>query len=424
MGLGKGWFSQGEKLAMGDNPNERDVSVPNNVFDPEYNTLPQGDTTGDRQPQPGSQTSANPLFEDYARTAGAPDGRVVVPGGADQPVVVADGRVVSGRGGDVIINHANEVNVYYGGREVPRQVAQVEYAGTQYYDQGGGQTYIRIGDSAGPIYGHRPLYGQAANDMFYSHRYGRPMPVRGGHHGGGVVVDQYGGRTPNVYTRDSSIYGGQGGVRFEDSETMVSDGAIVTTGGNRGPGFRDVAAVGVAILNSPNFPVLIGRGGGSRGRPAPVVQFPIGGQGYGHPGYGNPGYGRPGYGTPPFVPGGGRNIEIATNGRVPNVHDRQSTVAGGDFGVIFQDSSTTISNGGIIQEQPSGPSFRDIAAVGVAVLNSPNFGALIGRDGGGRNHRGGDGNFYNQQLAAERRQIAMQRSQAARDRAYANRRYG
>jgi hypothetical protein len=359
-----------------DAPERKGAQPPPDVFDSSYNELP-------------SHQDSNPLFTEYQNTKGAPNGApdVVIPQNqGDRPTVVVDGRVVSGDGGDVVINHADVVNIFYNGRQVPPQVARFEAASGSVFDQ----QYVQLGgDPSARMYGNRPLYGEAAREAFYHHRHGGGNRHRPG--GGQVYVESDGGPMPQVMQRDSTIYGGPGGVVFNDSQTVVN--GQVMQNPNR-VSARDIFATGIAVLNSPVLEAIVNRGdhhhhhgGRNFRRPMPMVNFPIG---------------EIGYGTPPFVPGGNRGRVVVMNdgGPPPMVYDTSSTVAGGPGGVIFQDS-TTVVNGGVPQERPVG--FRDIAAVGVALLNTPIIADAIGghHHNGGDRYRGGRGNYYNQSRYAQ-----------------------
>ncbi|MBX3137815.1 hypothetical protein KF707_16440 [Candidatus Obscuribacterales bacterium] len=321
-------------------------------FDASYNELP----------------APNPLFTEYSQSQGAPtraNDSVTLPRNSGDTVVV-DGRVVSGQGdGQIVINHANVVNIYRGDRS-PQETR---------YEQISGNVFDgRYSDYQGPpsstFRGHRPLYGQDAADAFYAHR--GPEHMRGGGRTRAWSYSDY--SAPPVY-RDSVIAGGPQGVVFRDTTSGYGpDGVVIQ---DRGVSGRDIMATTVALANSDLARILINRhGGNDRGyhnyrRPAPVVDYRYDS---GYPG------------TPPFVDPG---------------YD-SSTVYGGRNGVVFRDSGYDYQRGN--------SDFRDLAAFGVALANSPLVGLLD--HGGNRyrgNYRGGDdcysggrNNYYNQNLARER----------------------
>jgi hypothetical protein len=321
-------------------------------FDASYNELP----------------APNPLFTEYSQSQGAPTGAsdsVNLPRSTGDTVVV-DGRVVSGHGdGQIVINHANVVNIYRGDRSA--QEARYEQISGNVFD---GQYSEYQGPPHSTIRGHRPLYGQDAVDAFYAHRGPEHMPGRGR-----TRAWSYADAPPPVY-RDSVIAGGPQGVVFRDTTSGYGpDGVVIQ---DRGVSGRDIMATTVALANSDLARILIDRhGGNDRGRGydfyrrgVPMVDFRYD---TGYPG------------TPPFVPGGYES----------------STVYGGPGGVVFQDS-------GYDYPQRNND-LRDIAAFGVALANSPLVG-LLDRDrgrsrGGSRGDdcfSGGRNNYYNQNLARER----------------------
>lgn len=178
---------------MNDGPRKASPPPENREFDSSYNELP----------------AANPLFTEYSQSQGAPNGTmdradssrsyvpdansVIIDRNADgSQRVQVDGRDYQG----VTIGHADNVNIYDGSGPRTQQEYRAEYRSGDVFDRG----YSDLPPSPANMrfQGNRPLYGPAADDMFYQlrgmdHHRGSSMRTRAwsydDYSSGPVVID-------------------------------------------------------------------------------------------------------------------------------------------------------------------------------------------------------------------------------------------